>query len=63
MTRSRMAVSTMVSHGGSDGKRVGSRNFFWKPKASKMCIVNLTGETADVVVPEADLTDAKTGSD
>ena len=52
------AVSTNGFHGGSDGKE-SAAELLLEAKGFENVIVNLTGETADVVVPEADLTDAK----
>ena len=51
------AVSTMVSMADLTEKE--SAELLLEAKGFENVIVNLTGETADVVVPEADLTDAK----
>ena len=52
------AVSTMVSMADLTEKE-SAAELLLEAKGFKNVIVNLTGETADVVVPEADLTDAK----
>ena len=52
------AVSTMVSMADLTEKE-SAAELLLEAKGFENVIVNLTGETADVVVPEADLTDAK----
>ena len=52
------AVSTMVSMADLTEKE-SAAELLLEAKGFTNVIVNLTGETADVVVPEADLTDAK----
>lgn len=52
------AVSTMVSMADLTEKEAAAE-LLLEAKGFENVIVNLTGETADVVVPEADLTDAK----
>ena len=52
------AVSTMVSMADLTEKE-SAAELLLEAKSFENVIVNLTGETADVVVPEADLTDAK----
>ena len=52
------AVSTMVSMADLTEKE-SAAELLVEAKGFDIVIVNLTGETADVVVPEADLTDAK----
>ena len=52
------AVSTMVSMAVLTEKE-SAAELLLEAKGFENVIVNLTGETADVVVPEADLTDAK----
>ena len=52
------AVSTMVSMAALTEKE-SAAELLLEAKGFENVIVNLTGETADVVVPEADLTDAK----
>ena len=52
------AVSTMVSMADLTEKE-SAAELLLEAKGCENVIVNLTGETADVVVPEADLTDAK----
>ena len=52
------AVSTMVSMADLTEKE-SAAELLLEAKCFENVIVNLTGETADVVVPEADLTDAK----
>ena len=52
------AVSTMVSMADIAEKEAAAE-LLLEAKGFENVIVNLTGETADVVVPETDLTDAK----
>ena len=52
------SVSTMVSMADLTEKEAAAE-LLLEAKGFENVIVNLTGETADVVVPEADLTDAK----
>ena len=52
------AVSTMVSMADLTEKE-SAAELLLEAKGFENVIVNLTGETADIVVPEADLSDAK----